>query len=1263
MSQAAVTRRVTFGDVLANPEFRAMYAAQALSCLGDHLARIAVAILVFDRSHSAFLTGLSYAISYLPWAIGGPLLAGYADRLPRRSVMIFCDVVRAIVVLAIAIPHMPLAALLFLVTLVALFDPPFTAARASMVPDIVGEGDHYAQAATLSNATNNMSVVVGFAVGGAIVATIGTRSAILLDCGTFALSAYLVWRHVRARPAADAGKRQLLEELRQGAEIVFGDAFLRWLVVMSWMIVAADVTTESVAVPYASAHGGGAVSAGLLTASLPLGLVVGALVLARAMSPAKAQSLMLPMALVTPVVLALTALDPPIVLAGLLWFAGGVLSAVQVIANRVFVANVVREFRGRAFGIAVAGISTCQGLGSLISGAIAQRLSPAIGIADIALPAFAVICVLSARTFPLRNARSLPKGDEEAHQDSRASEKGEMSAREDGSRPGVRIWTFIAALACVSAIWTPLIRHQHPVVSIGLPAWWLFLLFIIAAVAPLHFVFRRQPWAVHLEAVPLVLGLFFLSPLTLLLVRVAAFAFAHGVVRRQPLIRFAYNVAACAAITLTTIAIFRAVPHGVGVHTDSWIATFIAVWADEIVSSSLVAIVVYLSEREWTWRQNAPAAFFGLAVATINTFLALCTAGALSYDDYFAWAITVFVVLSVAAVRTYHRLADRHAALDKLYAVARELGPIAAEPSDLAPALKQLRRIIKAETLELAMLGSDPDFATVISVFDDTDTGEGLEVAQRELDANSRGLLTGAAAGPRVTRPARKLLAQRRVRHGDDRMAVPVVGGERPLALLTAHNRSGNIGTFDQADLRLLEAAADQLSAALEKGRLVESLRRAATRDSLTNLANLESLREFLATMLDGSMGGVLLLLDIDRFHEINDTLGHDAGDQILCEVSRRLESAPTHGALVARVGGDQFALAIPGQAGGEVARLAALAVKSRVDGPVRFDNVSADLRITIGMARAPEHGSDPATLLRRAEMAMTVAKGTASGIGEWEPGYERDGSRRLQVLAGLRQALSQSQLTVEFQPKLILGSGAVTGFEALVRWRSEELGSVSPAEFVPLAEASGLISALTTNVLRLALEATRRWHDAGAWVGVAVNISARSLDDPVLVGQVAAMLTASGVEPRWLTLEITESSVMENQVRSLDVLHQLRSLGLRLSIDDFGTGYSSLHQLRGLPVHEVKIDKAFVDHVDGDGADRAVVRAIVELCDSLGLTTVAEGVEQAGQAYALEDLGITQVQGYFYGRPMSEAAATEWLMPRPRAYAETETPQNDSRG
>src|SRR3954471_13766207 len=205
MSEAAPTRRVTFGDVLANREFRAMYIAQALSVVGDQLARIAVALLVFNRSHSALLTAVSFGVSYLPWVVGGPLLSGYADRLPRRSVMIVSDIVRAVLVLGIVIPGMPTAGLLVLVTLVALMEPPFGAARAALLPDVVGEGESYAVASALSNTTNNFGVVAGFAVGGALVATIGVSTSIVLDSFTFLLSAWVIARRVKSRPAADAG--------------------------------------------------------------------------------------------------------------------------------------------------------------------------------------------------------------------------------------------------------------------------------------------------------------------------------------------------------------------------------------------------------------------------------------------------------------------------------------------------------------------------------------------------------------------------------------------------------------------------------------------------------------------------------------------------------------------------------------------------------------------------------------------------------------------------------------------------------------------------------------------------------------------------------------------------------------------------------------------------------------------------------------------------------------------------------------------------
>src|SRR4051812_6351010 len=241
MSEPVTGRRVTFRDVLANREFRALYVAQALSVVGDQLARIAVAVLVFSRSHSALLTAASFSLSYLPWVVGGPLLAGYADRLRRRNVMIFCDLARGALVLVVALPQLPTAGLLTLVTAIALLEPPFSASRASMLPDVVGEGESYAIASTLSNTTNNLGVVLGFAVGGFVVAAAGARQTVVLDALTFAASAALLAFAVTDRPPLAHGPRRILAELREGADVVFGDAYLRWLVGTACLVVGAAI--------------------------------------------------------------------------------------------------------------------------------------------------------------------------------------------------------------------------------------------------------------------------------------------------------------------------------------------------------------------------------------------------------------------------------------------------------------------------------------------------------------------------------------------------------------------------------------------------------------------------------------------------------------------------------------------------------------------------------------------------------------------------------------------------------------------------------------------------------------------------------------------------------------------------------------------------------------------------------------------------------------------------------------------------------------
>jgi diguanylate cyclase (GGDEF)-like protein len=1255
MLEAAGPRRVTFGDVLANREFRAMYVAQALSVVGDQLARIAVALLVFSRSHSPLLTALTYAVTYLPWLIGGPLLAVYADRLSRKRMMIFCDAVRALLILAVAIKHVPIAVALLVIACVSVLQPAFNAARAAMLTDVLPDTDEFATATALTATMSQLGQVLGFALGGVLVAAIHPSGAVIVDSISFVVSAAVIARGVRerGRPVISNGSQRISRG--EAVEFLRGSPQVLSAIAIAYAVVAATIAPESVAVPYADAHGGGATTAGLLTAAVPLGTMLGALVLSRGLGQRRAERWMRPLALATAGVLALTAFDPPTSVAMFLWVLGGAGSA-MIITSSTFVArHTPTGMRGRGFGLGCPCLAVTQGLFALLAGWIAEESSPATAVADVALPAFAALVIIVSRRHSRPNAEPVGIPDSSIPENPPISEEAIQASEETVTattrrQPEVLMWAASGVLAVFAGLLTLLLRHHGPPLPVGVPPWWFLLLFFIVQAYPLQFEFRRTTRHVLLDSIALVLGLFFLSPLQLVGYRVAAKT-VMAAIKRKSAIRVAFNATSGALTTVAAALVFDALaPAHASAHLAVWPAAVLGVVTDDVFAAAIVTWPGYVYNRVVRIKTLWPPLAFSLSVNLVNTCLGLVTAGAISYDPANAWMMAIFLVLTLAGFRTYHQLADRHAALDRLYTLVRNVGPVTSDPADLGPVMLQLRELLSAPELEIALL-READLATVVTAAD-AEPAPRVTVAERQLEEASLALTSAArAAGSGKRRFFRR---PRTAAMTAESLAVAIGSGGRTGGLLRARTTGDSSRVFGRDDLRLMEAIAEQLGAALEKGRLIENLREAATRDSLTGLANLDTLRQYLTTMLQEESGGVVLLLDIDRFHDINDTVGHDAGDAVLVEVARRLEDATTQGSLACRVGGDQFALLIPGQSNSDLARLAALAVKSRVDGSLRLEEVTADVRLTVGMARAPEHGDDATTILRRAEIAMGTAKGSSHGIGEWEADMERDSGRRLYVLSGLRQALVDSDLTVEFQPKLILGTGEVSGFEALVRWRHPELGLVSPAEFIPLAEATGLVGALTSSVLRMALETCKRWHEHGYPVGMAVNISARSLDDPVLVGQVAALLTATGLDGSSLTLEITESSVMENPTRSMDILRQLRSLGIRLSIDDFGTGYSSLHQLRGLPVHEVKIDKTFVDHIDRDGADRAVVRAVVELCDSLGLTTVAEGVEQASQAYALETLGVKQVQGYFYGRPMPEADATAWLRQRPIAGALT---------
>ena len=397
------------------------------------------------------------------------------------------------------------------------------------------------------------------------------------------------------------------------------------------------------------------------------------------------------------------------------------------------------------------------------------------------------------------------------------------------------------------------------------------------------------------------------------------------------------------------------------------------------------------------------------------------------------------------------------------------------------------------------------------------------------------------------------------------------------------------------------------------------------------------------------SEGAVIAAVAVDSFREVNDTLGHEVGDELLVEVTRRLHlSYPD--SLVGRIGGGRFAIAVPAASVGGEPELFGLGLRTRIEGTAQIGAVGTHIKLSVGLVRGPEHGSDAPTLVRRAETAMYSARGAGGGPVLWEPVYEVEGTRRLAVVMALREALTSGAIGVAYQPKLETTSGAVSGVEALARWTHPALGAIRPDEFIPLAEASGLMGPLTSSVLRQSLTACRGWQRRAGRVGVAVNVSASTVLDPAFVTELAAMLTSVDITPDLLTLELTEGVVVHDAELAVVRMHELRALGVQLSVDDFGTGYSSLTYLKGLPVDEVKIDKGFVDGLADDPADRAVVRAVVDIAHTLGLRVVAEGVESRGQHDILRALGVDEVQGYLHARPMPALEVATWLRHRETA-------------
>jgi len=419
-----------------------------------------------------------------------------------------------------------------------------------------------------------------------------------------------------------------------------------------------------------------------------------------------------------------------------------------------------------------------------------------------------------------------------------------------------------------------------------------------------------------------------------------------------------------------------------------------------------------------------------------------------------------------------------------------------------------------------------------------------------------------------------------------------------------------------------------------------------ALHDPLTDLPNRTLFQDrtgvALRTAARSGATVAVLLLDLNRFKEVNDTLGHQYGDRLLLQVADRLRGSLRESDSVARLGGDEFAILLP-VSGWEEALAATQRVGAALHDPFSMYDIALDVDASIGIALA-EPGDDVETLLRHADVAMYEAKAAHHPFARYESSRDDNNLSRLVLLGDLRRAIATGELTLHYQPKISTGTGTLSSVEALVRWRHPTLGLLWPDKFIPLAESTAIIHALTTEVLHLALSQARKWADAGRPIPVAVNISARSLLDPRFPAHVQELLDAHGVAPYLLSLELTETAVMADRDLALTVLLALDAMHVQLSIDDFGTGYSSMSYLKTLPVKELKIDRSFVMGMANDPGSAVIVRSAVDLGHNLGMTVVAEGVQDDAARGDLADMGCDLVQGYEICRPLPARELELWI-------------------
>jgi diguanylate cyclase (GGDEF)-like protein len=764
----------------------------------------------------------------------------------------------------------------------------------------------------------------------------------------------------------------------------------------------------------------------------------------------------------------------------------------------------------------------------------------------------------------------------------------------------------------------------------------------------IEFEFRRQSFSSSAAEVAFVIALVELGPAWTAITRVAAIAGILLVQRRSPA-KIVFNAAAAVVEVCVATAVLHLFPAGDVSSPASWLSFLVAIPLATAAGAGLTAVAITLSQG---WPGRALVTSLAVPVVMVSPMAVLVGLAVLNLVSVTAWAWLLVVPLMAGLTLLYRRfgaVTREGQILERVYEFAREVEQLPPDEDRTRQLVVAVRELLNAERVALWL---PPYLDEGPRLLVDADDGAAWYDGPGDPDdLFRRRAVEGPGAGAllvalgRATEAEAAALHRRGVR---DILAAPVTTAAGEPGYLEICNRRADTISFADGDRSALDSMLTHVNAAIRQQQLLSQIRYDADHDRLTGLPNRQRLAVEIDQVLaaDPVAGRVgLILAALDNYTEVTDTLGHAASDELLLVTAGLLREHAPPQALVARMEGEQFAVLLPGLSLAATER-AARRLREATSTRARVAGLDLEVTLSLGVAAAPVHGTDAGTLMQRADVALLAGAGS-SGVASYHPVLDQQSLRRLQLGTELEQAMADGQISVVFQPIIDARSSDIVSVETLVRWAHPRYGAIPPDDFIHLAEQIGRIGLLTDHVLDLALARCRKWLDQDIALSVAVNLSARCLAEPDLVDRVRRALRRHGVPGELLTLELTEGSVADDEVRSGTVLADLHALGLRLSMDDFGTGYSSLSQLRQLPIDEVKIDKSFVLGMSTSQGESFIARSIIELAHNLGLRVVAEGVEDELTRNLLAQMGCDKLQGFLVSRPLPDDRLESWLLAR----------------